>query len=192
LADLALIDPMYQFSLEHFNELFEHIIEKEKNVNKSTDLIKHLVECLTLYIFNQCSRALFEDHKVIFSFFIASKICVKLKSISGDEILFFLTGVKAGFSNFLKNFDIPFLEEKQTKAIQMLDSITPLKLVNSFKEHPEAWKSWVLESEPHRISFPADTQHVSAFHKCLIIKALRPEKLMFIMKTFIKEIVGEH
>jgi len=67
--------------------MFEYIIDKEKNFNKSADLIKHLVDSLTLYIFNQCSRSLFEDHKVIFSFFIASKICVKMKTISSDEIL---------------------------------------------------------------------------------------------------------
>jgi len=74
----------------------------------------------------------------------------------------------------------------------MLDSITPLKLVNSIKEYKDSWQRWVLESEPHRVPFPAESEQVSAFHKCLIIKALRPEKLMFIMKTFIKEIVGDH
>jgi len=105
-----------------------------------------------------------------------------------------LTGVKAGFSGFQRNLDkdIPFLEEKQLKAIQMLDSITPLKLIQSMKDHKDSWSKWVYESEPHRVPFPAESDHATAFHKCLIIKALRPEKLMFIMKTFIKEIVGEH
>jgi len=175
--------------------LFEFIIAQEKDEKKCTNveqLIKHLVDSLTLYIFNQCSRSLFEDHKAIFSFFIASKICIKLKQINTDELFFFLTGVKAGFSDFKRGLEFSFLDEKTLKAVQMLDAVAPLQLVQSFKTHTDAWDKWIHEGEPHTVPMPGELDNASAFHKCLIIKALRPEKLMFVMKSFIREIIGDH
>jgi len=103
---------MYQFSLEKYNELFKFLIEREKkwitdkldklktndfykNASKSDkkkyedeyipEFIILLIKELTLYIFSQCSRSLFEEHKILFSFFISSKIALSNKIINNDE-----------------------------------------------------------------------------------------------------------
>ena len=74
IADLAGIDPMYQYSLTYFIKLFNLIIEtteKFEDVHKWVDiLLRQITE--TIYL-NIC-RGLFNDHKLIFSFCIASKI----------------------------------------------------------------------------------------------------------------------
>jgi len=50
------------------------------------DPIKYLLNELTKFIFTQCSRSIFEEHKIIFSFFIATKIGLREdKSITFDE-----------------------------------------------------------------------------------------------------------
>ena len=68
---------------------------------------------LTEYIYDQCSRALFEEHKVIFGFMIAIKVSLRDKSVTSDELMFFLTGAKPGFSKFKSTQPFDWLEEKQ-------------------------------------------------------------------------------
>jgi len=102
------------------------VIEVEKsniaNKYKIKDPIKHIVDSLTKYIFNQCSRSIFEEHKLVFSFFIASKIGIREKSISSDEYLFFLTGNKPGFDKFTKN-PLSWLGDKEWGKLCMLQSV---------------------------------------------------------------------
>lgn len=51
-----------------------------------------MVDTITKYIFHQCSRSVFEEHKLIFSFFISSRIGMKDKNILIPEYMFLLTG----------------------------------------------------------------------------------------------------
>lgn len=67
-----------------------------------------------------------------------------------------------------------------------------LKLCDEmFALNEKEWKKWVLEGEPQNIPFPGEANNLSEWKKCLIIKALRPEKVVFSMKFFIKDKIGE-
>jgi dynein heavy chain len=75
----------------------------------------------------------------------------------------------------------------------MLDSVVPsLKLCDEmFALNEKEWKKWVHEGEPQNVPFPGDANNLSEWLKCLIIKALRPEKVVFNMKFFIRDKIGE-
>jgi len=85
---------MYQFSLEKVNRLYCYVIEREKHKSKDLEdqFIQYMVDTITKYIFQQCSRSVFEEHKLIFSFFISSRIGMKEKHILTAEYMFMLTG----------------------------------------------------------------------------------------------------
>jgi len=85
---------MYQFSLEKVNRLYCYVIEREKHKSKDLEdqFIQYMVDTITKYIFQQCSRSVFEEHKLIFSFFISSRIGMKEKNILTAEYMFMLTG----------------------------------------------------------------------------------------------------
>lgn len=72
IADLARMNPMYQFSLFYFVMLFEKCFQKAQ---KSSDLdtrLNHLYAEIQFSIFVNVCRGLFEDSKLIFSFLILS------------------------------------------------------------------------------------------------------------------------
>ena len=73
IADLALIDPMYQFSLNYFSNLYNQIID---NCETQVDRIQTLIKNITLVIFENICRGLFNNHKRIFSFLITAKIII--------------------------------------------------------------------------------------------------------------------
>lgn len=74
IADMAGIDPMYQYSLGYIKRLFNKAIEvspQGKDVNHRLDI---LIDNITRMIFTNVSRGLFEAHKIIFSFLIITSI----------------------------------------------------------------------------------------------------------------------
>ncbi|CAE1329165.1 DNAH [Acanthosepion pharaonis] len=92
VADMAEVDPMYQFSLKYFKQLFNYTIEASE---RSDDLQQRLQTCLvetTRFIYKNVSRALFEKHKLMFSLILCTEIMKQEQKITSDEWNFFLRG----------------------------------------------------------------------------------------------------
>lgn len=81
--------------------------------------------------------------------------------------------------------------ERISKGVQMLDSITDINLFKHIENHTKEWIKWINLSEPQDFPLPKEMNKISYFKKCLIIRAFRPEKLMFMMKQFIKHRIGD-
>ncbi|BFZ25685.1 hypothetical protein BsWGS_28724 [Bradybaena similaris] len=92
VADMGEVDPMYQFSLKYFKQLFNMTIETSE---KSRDLATRLKTCLdetTKCIYNNVARGLFEKHKLMFSFMLCGEIMRTAGDITDAEWNFFLRG----------------------------------------------------------------------------------------------------
>ncbi|CAF4573133.1 unnamed protein product [Rotaria sp. Silwood1] len=92
VADLGLIDPMYQFSLRYFTLLFNATIE---NSTKSEDLNQRLqiiLDSTTENIYTNVSRGLFEKDKLVFSFLLCAEILKLEGTINEVEWNFLLRG----------------------------------------------------------------------------------------------------
>lgn len=74
IANLALIDPMYQFSLSYFKRLFVLVIENTEKVDDVIQRVDDLIVKITETIYFNVCRGLFNDHKKIFSFLCAGAI----------------------------------------------------------------------------------------------------------------------
>ncbi|XP_039271711.2 dynein axonemal heavy chain 6-like [Styela clava] len=92
VASLCEIDPMYQFSLQYFNDIFNMTInnaEKSKDLNKRLNI---LLNETTFAIYRNVARGLFERHKLIFSFMVCVDILKQRGTIPENEWNFFLRG----------------------------------------------------------------------------------------------------
>ena len=95
VATLSEVDPMYQFSLKYFQQLFTSCIE---NSEKSSDLQKRLqilLKASTESVYTNVARGLFEQHKLIFSFMLSIDIMREAGTISNAEWNYFLRGAAA-------------------------------------------------------------------------------------------------
>ncbi|XP_041935143.1 dynein heavy chain 6, axonemal [Alosa sapidissima] len=92
IASLSEIDPMYQFSLKYFKQLFNTTIEvSEKNSDLSVRL-DILLGSTLLAAYTNVSRGLFEQHKTIYSFMLCVEIMLQRGEISNAEWQHFLRG----------------------------------------------------------------------------------------------------
>lgn len=74
ISDLALIDPMYQFSLSYFKKLFLNATENSPAAKEREQRIINICDSITKLMFTDICRGLFESHKKIYSFLICTAI----------------------------------------------------------------------------------------------------------------------
>jgi dynein heavy chain len=92
IIDLAVIDPMYQYSLQWFSNLFGSSVDNSGKSNEATIRIKNLNDHFTLSLYDNICRSLFEKHKLLFSLILCAKILFGDKDLDPDEWRYFLAG----------------------------------------------------------------------------------------------------
>lgn len=193
VADLANMDPMYQYSLEFFTKLFVMRLEKSE---KSTDLDQRLSILITditrAFYFSIC-RGLFEKDKLLYSFLNATSILRRSGDIDPDEWNFYLRGSPMDYSKNEQKID--YIEKSTFLALCGLEEAHPnfKNLVRSFEDTSDKiiWKSIVASDEPHLIPLPPIFEdRLTNFQKLMLHKNLRPGKMMFSIKAFVKNELG--
>jgi dynein heavy chain len=92
VADLGLIDPMYQFSLRYFTNLFNMTIENSTKSKNLDERLEILLRETTIAIYTNVSRGLFEKDKLVFSFMLCAEILKLNGKINNNEWTYFLRG----------------------------------------------------------------------------------------------------
>jgi len=129
LTDLPNIDPMYQYSLQWFINLYLSSIADSLKSKVIQRRLKNLQEHFTYNLYSNVCRSLFEKDKLLFSFVLCSSLLLSRGELDRVEYMFLLTG-GVGLENKLKNPASEWLVEKSW------DEICRMSDLNSFK----VWK----------------------------------------------------
>ncbi|RHY05497.1 hypothetical protein DYB25_001425 [Aphanomyces astaci] len=94
IANLALVDPMYQYSLQYYQKLFVMRLELSEKADDLLARLDILMNDVTMSMFVNVCRGLFEKDKVVFAFMIVASILRQRHAISTAEWNFYLIGAK--------------------------------------------------------------------------------------------------
>ena len=193
ITDLANIDPMYQYSLKYFIDLFEQAIHNSEVSSVLETRLKNLQEYFLYSLYANICRSLFEKDKLLFSFL----LCVRLMEFRGtlddEEYRFLLTG---GISLDEKLPEKPHVEWLSDKAWGEIVRLGALEKFNGFvkdfvakiNEYELLYTSTIPHKEP--LPEPYDTSF-SPFHKLMLMRCLRPDKLVPAIQDYIKGELAE-
>ncbi len=92
MNDMGRVDPMYQFSLDAYVQLFSASIDKSLKHPRLEERIGYLNDYHTFAVYQYTCRGLFERHKLLFSFQMCAKILEAASKLNLDEYNFFLRG----------------------------------------------------------------------------------------------------
>lgn len=196
VSSLAEIDPMYQFSLRYFSQIFCNVIEEEAPKMGFQDRLKYLHQQSLRAIYANICRGLFEKHKIIYSFLIAIEIEKLNGHVKDDEVDFLLHGAvqidndpsnkpaviptnmtdkQWNQCNFLQNrfenFKELTIDLDKTINISLKD-----KIFNVTEGSKEATVEWSTK--------------LNSFQKLMLISVLKPENLMMAISHYILETLG--
>lgn len=193
ITDLPNIDPMYQFSLYWYINLFKYSIENAKRSVDQQQRIIYLVEAITKNLYNAICRSIFEKDKLLYSFILCTKIMIAEGRLQTNLLMFLLTGGDAiATSKLTSNPSPDWITDK------IWDSILKLSLLDSFNGFTDSfisnlnrWKAFYDSIDPVAESLQQPWEDkLQSFEKLVILNAIRPDKTADGFKKFVTQEMG--
>ncbi|XP_076145705.1 dynein axonemal heavy chain 2 [Alosa pseudoharengus] len=193
LNDMGRIDPMYQFSLDAYIDLFNLSMEKSKRSHKLEERIANLNDYHTYAVYRYTCRGLFEVHKLLFSFHMCAKILEVAGKLNMDEYSFFLRGgLVLDKEGQMDNPCTSWLSDSNWDNVTELDKLTNFHgLMASFEQYPRDWNLWFTSAEPESAPLPGEWENsCNELQRMLIVRSLRQDRVSFCVTSFIINNLG--
>ncbi|XP_071083415.1 dynein axonemal heavy chain 12-like isoform X1 [Haliotis cracherodii] len=192
IADLPNIDPMYQYSLIWFVNLFVMSIQDSNKSKILEKRLRYLKDYFSYQLYDNVSRSIFAKHKLVFAFLLCAKQLLARNDLDLEEFMFFLTG-GVGLDNKLANPAPSWLSDKSWDEICRLSD---LKHFKKFKEHfmknTDKWREFYNNKEPNKAELP-DPYHsqLNEFQKMIVLRCIRPDKIAPAITDFVMDKLGK-
>jgi len=196
LDDMSRVDPMYQFSLDSYVELFMMSIDNSRTSDSGGNKAKRCEDINifhTLAVYKSTCRGLFESHKLLFSLQLCFKVMEAAGSIPPEEFNFFAFGAGLVDKNLQKhNPAQDWLSSGSWDNLTEIDKLPGFQgIVSSVEQNIREWRQWYMSAKPEEEPMPGDwANKCSDLQKLCILRALRIDRLLFAAGRFISSYMG--
>ncbi|KAJ3238670.1 Dynein heavy chain 3, axonemal [Chytriomyces hyalinus] len=192
IADLANIEPMYQYSLLWFVNLFLQSIADSQKSDVLTTRIENLRNHFTYSLYINVCRSLFKKDKLLFSFLLCIGLMKGRNEIEIEEWMFLLTGGVSVDPNLPPNPDPKWLSDKSWGEICRFSNLPAFsKFAEDVRNQLPDWKVIYDSTEPNKETYPGGwDERLSALQKLIVLRMLRPDKLVPGITDFVKGKMG--
>ncbi|KAJ3025524.1 UNVERIFIED_CONTAM: Cytoplasmic dynein 2 heavy chain 1 [Siphonaria sp. JEL0065] len=189
ISEFSKVNQMYQFSLSSFLRIFEKALKFEGSASKDgTELrLKLLINELEKLTFRYVSRSLFKADRQMFALHLifkqhSSLFDAKEWSLFAGQVLDADDSGKGDYPNWVPSERKVYFKQLKTISSEIYDAF-------NFGD-VEAWTNW-MGSRSCEVDFPASmSKRISAFQKLLLVKLLRPDRLLSAMSAFSCTVLG--
>jgi dynein heavy chain len=209
VADLANIDPMYQYSLQFFVALFQQKLqssEKDDDINKR---IQILIDSFTEFAYVKICMGLFEDHKMLFSFLVTARILqhvvhakfINKTPVGVEEWAYFLRGIDAGTGIVRSADEDPpppvWMDAKAWRRFCVMEQLSVASGGDAFSGlttdllSSSEWQHFALQDAVHEAKLPGRWEEkLTPFQRMLVVKSLRENSLQLCVRRFVDNELG--
>jgi len=187
VSDLALVDSMYQYSLQWFLALFEKGLEDSEaapdDVAKRCDNVNAY---FTFSLYKNICRGLFERDKLLFSFTLCIKLMQGSDRIDASEWRFLLAGATSN-ETALPNPAPEWLVESSWLDISDMSKLKTFKgFDQDFANNADAWREYFDSSSCFKDKLHGQWDgKLETFQKLLVLRCLRQDKILEGIMAFV-------
>ncbi|XP_053595266.1 dynein axonemal heavy chain 7 [Microplitis demolitor] len=188
-TDLPNIEPMYQYSLAWFINLYVTTIETAHKSKLLQKRLNFLRDTFTYNLYQNISRSLFEKDKPLYGFILYTTILIERQEITAEELNLFLSAID------VKKMENPidWLPDKSWLKLCQLDCLGVFKdFVKSFLNNLQVWKNFYnadINSQSVQLPAPWDKE-LTDFQKLIIMRIIHPDKVLQMIIKFIERGMG--
>ncbi|XP_015126095.2 dynein heavy chain 12, axonemal [Diachasma alloeum] len=191
VTDLPSIDPMYQYSLSWFINLYIVSIDTANKSKILEQRLMYLRDTFTYNLYQNVCRSLLEKDKVLYSFLLYTTILLAEEKIIKNELMFFLSGgIVVGKTP--QNPAADWLPDKSWEEISRVGQLPPFSnFPKSFEIHLNEWKQLYDSMSPEKSKYPEPWEStLSDFQKLIVLRMLRPDKITLKVIQFVEKGLG--
>ncbi|OCT61613.1 dynein heavy chain 3, axonemal [Xenopus laevis] len=191
ISDLANIEPMYQYSLTWFINLYVHSLAHSKKSENLHERIENIIGHFTISTYNNVCRSLFEKDKLLFSLLLTIGIMKGEGKVNDDVWRFLLTGGIA-LDNPYPNPASMWLSDKSWAEIVRASNLEPLRgFMNHVTDNISEWKTIYDSLNPQDEALPDKWKDLNGINRLVVLRCLRPDKMVPAVQEFISENMGK-
>ncbi|EQC40888.1 hypothetical protein SDRG_01953 [Saprolegnia diclina VS20] len=193
IADLAIVDPMYQYSLTWFVELFVKSIRAAEPSDVLATRLLNLMDSTTYSLYKNICRSLFEEHKLLFSFLLTIKLLQGRDEIDALEWRFLISGSTPTKDTDSRNPSSDWIEDRAWSEFCCLTTLPKFEsLIACLVEETDAWRRIFDAVDPHLARLPSHFPFtLNTFQKLCVLRCIRPDRMMEAIQLFVAEQLGQ-
>ncbi|CAG5890787.1 unnamed protein product [Menidia menidia] len=191
ISEMANIEPMYQYSLTWFINLYLCSISDSRKSDNVSERIDNIVEHFTLSIYNNVCRSLFEKDKLLFSLLLTVGIMQGKGQVEDQVWRFLLTGGIA-LDNPHPNPAPEWLTDKSWSEVVRASKLPNLAgFFMHVQKNTSKWKNLYDSGKPHEEQLPDEWSNLVGLDRMVVIRCFRPDKLVPAVQDFIVDNMGQ-
>ncbi|CAB0032367.1 unnamed protein product [Trichogramma brassicae] len=196
VTDLPSIDPMYQYSLVWFINLYKISIETASKSHILERRLAFLSKTFTYNLYQNVCRSLFEKDKSIYSFILCTTIQQANGELPREEMGFFLTGgIVLQPTTSEANPCSHWLSDKAWDEIRRAPNLPSFKnftdeFINPAKA--QKWQAFYDSTNPEKELLPVPWQNdLTEFQKLIVMRMIRPDKVLPKVVQYVRMTMNE-
>ncbi|XP_019908369.3 dynein heavy chain 10, axonemal [Esox lucius] len=193
LAEMALVNTMYQYSLASYLEVFDFSLRRSLPDSILPRRLKNM-DTLTHNVYNYGCTGQFERHKLLFSFNLTIKIEQPEGRAPQEELEFFLKG-NLSLEMSKRKKPCAWLPDQGWEDIIRLAELFPAEfgtLPDDVEKNQSEWKTWYDLDGPEQAPFPMKyKENLTAFQKLLLLRCFRLDRVYRAVTDYVTITMGE-
>ena len=189
IAELGHVDPMYQYSLTWFQNLFVASVKSSAESNNIETRINTLNDYFMYSVYRNVCRSLFERHKLLFSFLMCVKVLQGAGKVDKNEWRFLISG-QGAVTDADAAFDpphAPWIDVRMWAELQSLSTLPAFEgLAEHVHENVHDWKRVFDSAEAHACPLPAPwNKRLQSMQTMCVLRCLRPDKMTMAVQAYV-------
>ncbi len=162
-----------------------------KSLSKRVD---KLIDSITYTSFLYTRRGLFEKHKIIVTTMLTLRILIRQGKLNESEVAHLIVGKMDPNPGSMPEVTRTYLNETNwalCKALEQIPYFHQNNLCSSLDVEHLQWKRWCDQEKSEIADLPKAFKDIAVFHKLLLLRALRPDRILSALTIFIFDVMGE-